>query len=233
MSLITLKCDSSPWANRFIDGNRGNHSAGFTAGNILQLVFPTVPLPPPDPTLPSQAVPPYSLPEHSASAFAIYLTSVSSYGRGGEEPSSAFNDRSPAYVKELSGIVLPILLRYHLFSKDGTTNTQGAPLGHLKLHQLMAPDASTLLEIPQLPPSPLPVLLLRSLRHSFVLCQNYLGPLLSYAQNLRLAHQGYSPRPTAPPRSNIPIVYQPFSHHPAFAQLLPARSTDSDLRLQD
>ena len=50
--------------------------------------------------------------------------------------SSAFNDRSPAYVKELSGIVLPILLRYHLFSKD----------------QLMAPDASTLIEIPQLPP---------------------------------------------------------------------------------
>ena len=77
MSLITLKCDSSPWANRFIDGSRGNHSAGFTAGNILQLVFPTVPLPPPDPTLPSQAVPPYSLPEHSAFAFAIYLTSVS------------------------------------------------------------------------------------------------------------------------------------------------------------
>ena len=152
MSLITLKCDSSPWANRFIDGNRGNHSAGFTAGNILQLVFPTVPLPPSDPTLPPQAVPPYSLPEHSAFAFAIYLTSVSSYGRGGEEPSSAFNDRSPAYVKELSGIVLPILLRYHLFSKDGNTNTQGAPLGHLKLHQLMAPDASTLLEIPQLPP---------------------------------------------------------------------------------
>ena len=152
MSLITLKCDSSPWANRFIDGNRGNHSAGFTAGNIPQLVFPTVPLPPSDPTLPPQAVPPYSLPEHSAFAFAIYLTSVSSYGRVGEEPSSAFNDRSPAYVKELSGIVLPILLRYHLFSKDGNTNTQGAPLGHLKLHQLMAPDASTLLEIPQLPP---------------------------------------------------------------------------------
>ena len=145
MSLITLKCDSSPWANRF-------HSAGFTAGNILQLVFPTVPLPPSDPTLSPQAVPPYSLPEHSAFAFAIYLTSVSSSGRVGEEPSSAFNDRSPAYVKELSGIVLPILLRYHLFSKDGNANFQGAPLGHLKLHHMMAPDASTLLEIPQLPP---------------------------------------------------------------------------------
>ena len=40
-------------------------------------------------------------------------------------------------------------LRYNLFS---STTAQGAPLGHLKLHHMMAPDASTLLEIPQLPP---------------------------------------------------------------------------------
>ena len=150
MSFITLKCDSSPWANRFTLGNRGNHSAGFAAGNLLQLVFPTTSPPPPsDPALPPQAVTPYSLPEHSAFAFAIYLTSVSHHGRVGEESSSAFSDRSPAYVKELSGIVLPILLRYNLFS---STTAQGAPLGHLKLHHMMAPDASTLLEIPQLPP---------------------------------------------------------------------------------
>ena len=72
MSLITLKCDSSPWANRFTQGNRGNHSAGFAAGNLLQLVFPTTPPPPPtDPALPPPAVPPYSLPEHSAFAFSL------------------------------------------------------------------------------------------------------------------------------------------------------------------
>ena len=123
MSLITLKCDSSPWANRFTQGSRGNHSAGFAAGNLLQLVFPTVPPPPPsDPNLPSQDAPPYS-------------------------SSSAFSDRSPAYVKELSGI--PILLKYNQFS---TTTAQGPPLGHLKLHHMMAPDSSTLLELPQLPP---------------------------------------------------------------------------------
>ena len=67
----------------------------------------------------------------------------------GEESSSAFSDRSPAYVKELSGIILPILLKYTFFS---STAAPGAPLRHLKLHHMMAPDASTLLEIPQLPP---------------------------------------------------------------------------------
>ena len=99
MSLITLKCDSSPWANRYSKGDHGNHIPGFTAGNLLQLVFPTTP---PSTLAPNQAAPPYSLPEYSAFAFAIYLTSVSHTGRVGEEPSSAFSDRSPAYVKELS-----------------------------------------------------------------------------------------------------------------------------------
>ena len=145
MSLITLKCDSSPWANRYSKGDHGNHVPGFTAGNLLQLVFPTIPQSPP---ASNQVAPPYSLPEYSAFAFAIYLTSVSHTGRVGEEPSSAFSDRSPAYVKELSGIVLPILLKYNLFS---STTTPGLPLGHLKLHHMLAPDASTLLELPPLP----------------------------------------------------------------------------------
>ena len=146
MSPITLKCDSSPWANRYSKSDHGNHIAGFTAGNLLQLVFPTTP---PSTLAPNQAAPPYSLPEYSAFAFAIYLTSVSHTGRVGEEPSSAFSDRSPAYVKELSGIILPILLKSNLFT---STTTPSLPLGHLKLHHMLAPDASTLLEIPQLPP---------------------------------------------------------------------------------
>ena len=197
MSLITLKYDSSPWANRFTQGNRSNHSAGFAAGNLLQLVFRTTPPPPPtDPALPPPAVPPYSLPEHSAFAFAIYLTAVSHHGRVGEESSSAFSDRSPAYVKELSGIVLPILLRYHLFS---SATTQGALLGHLKLHHMMAPDASTLLEIPQLPPL-------------LVFRKNYFIAFLPHTNNPRLANQGRIPRSTLSPRQNFPIACQLIPH---------------------
>ena len=131
--------------------------------------------------------------------------------------SSAFNDRSPAYVKELSGIVLPILLRYHLFSKD----------------QLMAPDASTLIEIPQLPP----LLHSQSFYCAVSAIRSFFAKITSVPFYRTPKTLGWPTKDTAlahcPTRSNIPIVYQPFSHPPTFAQLLPARSTDSYLRLQD
>ena len=136
MTLVTLKCDSIPWANYFTQGNKGAPHAGFQTGNLLQLTFPTQK--------------PYTLHGHDAFAFALYLTSVTHPGRTGEEPSSAFSDRSAAHVTQLSGILLPILLRYHMFSPQ--LGTQGAPVGHLKLHHMLDTDNPTLMDIPELPP---------------------------------------------------------------------------------
>ena len=84
MTLVTLKCDSAHWANYFTQGQKGPLHAGFQTGNLLQLTFPTQK--------------PYTLKDHSAFAFALYLTSVSHPGRTTEEPNSAFSDRSAAHV---------------------------------------------------------------------------------------------------------------------------------------
>ena len=40
MTLVTLKCDSVPWANYFTQGQKGPLHAGFQTGNLLQLTFP-------------------------------------------------------------------------------------------------------------------------------------------------------------------------------------------------
>ena len=103
---------------------------------LLQLTFPTQK--------------PYTLKDHSAFAFALYLTSVTHPGRTTEEPNSAFSDRSAAHVTQLSGILLPILLRYHMFTSK--VDTQGLPVGHLKLHHMLDTDDPTLVDIPDLPP---------------------------------------------------------------------------------
>ena len=71
-------------------------------------------------------------------------------GRTTEEPNSAFSDRSAAHVTQLSGILLPILLRYHMFTSK--PDTQGLPVGHLKLHHMLDTDDPTLVDIPELPP---------------------------------------------------------------------------------
>ena len=136
MTLVTLKCDSVPWANYFTQGQKGPLHAGFQTENLLQLTFPTQK--------------PYTLKDHSAFAFALYLTSVTHPGRTTEEPNSAFSDRSAAHVTQLSGILLPILLRYHMFTSKA--DTQGLPVGHLKLHHMLDTDDPTLVDIPELPP---------------------------------------------------------------------------------
>ena len=136
MTLVNLKCDSVPWANYFTQGQKGPVHAGFQTGNLLQLTFPTQK--------------PYTLKDHSAFAFALYLTSVTHPGRTTEEPNSAFSDRSAAHVTQLSGILLPILLRYHMFTSK--PDTQGLPVGHLKLHHMLDTDDPTLVDIPELPP---------------------------------------------------------------------------------
>ena len=136
MTLVSLKCHSVPRANYFTQGQKGPLHAGFQTGNLLQLTFPTQK--------------PYTLKDHSAFAFALYLTSVTHPGRTTEEPNSAFSDRSAAHVTQLSGILLPILLRYHMFTSKA--DTQKNPVGHLKLHHMLDTDDPTLVDIPELPP---------------------------------------------------------------------------------
>ena len=89
-------------------------------------------------------------PVHAGFQPALYLTSVTHPGRTTEEPNSAFSDRSAAHVTQLSGILLPILLRYHMFTSK--PDTQGLPVGHLKLHHMLDTDDPTLVDIPELPP---------------------------------------------------------------------------------
>ena len=99
---------------------------------------------------PSPTQKPYTLQDHSAFAFALYLTSVTHPGRTTEEPNWVFSDRSAAHVTQLSGILLPILLRYHMFTSK--PDTQRLPVGHLKLHHMLDTDDPTLVDIPELPP---------------------------------------------------------------------------------
>ena len=46
--------------------------------------------------------------------------------------------------------MLPILLRYHMFTSK--PDNQGLPVGHLKLHHMLDTDDPTLVDIPELPP---------------------------------------------------------------------------------
>ena len=202
MSLITLKCDSSPWANRYSKGDHGNHIPGFTAGNLLQLVFPTTP---PSTLAPNQAAPPYSLPEYTAFAFAIYLTSVSHTGRVGEEPSSAFSDRSPAYVKELSGIVLvQPLFEYHNSRPPSGSPQTPSHAGTRCLYPVRTPSVTPL--------ASRAVILLPRLRDSIVFYKNHFLTLLPYAQNPWLAYQGCRLRTPLPSGQDLTVVFQPVSH---------------------
>ena len=129
LSIITLKCDSTPWANYFTQGSKGPHFGGFTPGNLLQLTFK-----------PEKA---------DAYALALYLTSVTHPGRVGEEKPSSFSDKSATCVTQLSGILLPFLLRTHLFAPG---DNKGAPVGLLKLTNLVPSETSSLVELPPLPP---------------------------------------------------------------------------------
>ena len=129
MSIITFKCDSTPWANYHSQGSHGPHFGGFTPGNLLQLTFK---------------------PEDDAPyALALYLTAVTHPGRVGAEKLSAFSDKSATCVTQLSGILLPFLLRTHLF---GPGDKKGPPVGLLKLTNLVPSDTSSLVELPPLPP---------------------------------------------------------------------------------
>ena len=44
MAVISLKCNSTPWACSYVEGTSGNLFVGFTPGNFLQLAFPSPPI---------------------------------------------------------------------------------------------------------------------------------------------------------------------------------------------
>ena len=102
MALISLKCNSTPWACSYVDGTSGNFFVGFSPGNLVQLAFPTD----------SER-----FKDDTASHFAIalYITSTTGHkGRVGEELPTEQKDSGPAYITCLTGIMLPFLLRPQL-----------------------------------------------------------------------------------------------------------------------
>ena len=102
MAVISIKCDSTPWACSFVEGTSGNLFLGFTPGNFLQLAFPTD-----SERFPSKKA--------SHFAIALYITSTSgNKGRIGEELPTEQKDTGPTYVTSITGILLPFLLRPQL-----------------------------------------------------------------------------------------------------------------------
>ena len=102
MAVISLKCNSTPWACSYVDGTSGNFFVGFSPGNLVQLAFPTD----------SKN---FQADTASHFAIALYITSTTGHkGRVGEELPTEQKDSGPAYITCLTGIMLPFLLRPQL-----------------------------------------------------------------------------------------------------------------------
>ena len=107
MAILDFKCDSLPWASSYIKGTEGRSQFDFSPGNLLQLVFPT--------REPFVSESPYF-------GFALFLTSVTAKGRVMEEHPDEQTDASGSQVTQLSGILLPFLLKCTTI--DGTEINQ-------------------------------------------------------------------------------------------------------------
>ena len=166
MAVISLKCNSTPWACSHVDGISGNLFVGFTPGNFLQLAFPTDA---------------ERFPAQKASHFAIalYITSTSgNKGRVGEELPTEQKDTGPTYVTSITGILLPFLLRSQLRPAH-TSATANNTLFQIGLP--LFPREDSLAEALELPPL--------AMEHSFYMPVSAIRGLFSQLLTVPLYRQ--------------------------------------------
>ena len=166
MAVISLKCNSTPWACSHVDGTSGNLFLGFTPGNFLQLAFPTDA---------------ERFPAKKASHFAIalYITSTSgNKGRVGEELPTEQKDTGPTYVTSITGSLLPFLLRSQL------RPAHTSPFANNTLFQIglpLFPREDSLAEALEIPPL--------AMEHSFYMPVSAIRGLFSQLLTVPLYRQ--------------------------------------------